>query len=92
MKVNKSLNNQTARLSRKKSMFLWLVTITAILVLLLVSWLFNSHSLPLEIGNIPIKQLVSDYEFKGKFAFVDKNMEAQIRRLNKKENISLNIV
>ncbi len=84
MKVNKSLNNQTARLSRKKSMFLWLVTITAILGLLLVSWLFNSHSLPLEIGNIPIKQVVSDYEFKGKFAFVDKNMEAQIETLKQK--------
>lgn len=65
-------------------MFLWLVTITAIFGLFLVSWLFNSHSLPLEIGNIPIKQMVSDYEFKRRFAFVDKNMEAQIETLKQK--------
>jgi len=51
----------------------------------LISWLFNSNSLPLDIvGNMPIKQVVSDYEFKGKFAFVDKNMETQIETLKQK--------
>ncbi len=50
----------------------------------LISWLFNSYSLPLDIGDMPIKQVVSDYEFKGKFAFIDKNMEAQIETLKQK--------
>lgn len=85
--LNQHISNnffQTAILSRKKSILLCLVTITAILGFFLISWLFNSHSLPLDIGNIPIKQVVSDYEFKGKFAFVDKNMEAQIETLKQK--------
>lgn len=75
---------QIARSSRKKSMLLWFVTITAILGLFLVSWLFNSNSLPLDIGNMPIKQVASDYELKGKFVFVDKNMEVQRETLKKK--------
>ena len=76
---------QIAGSSRKKSILLYLVTITAILGFFLISWLFNSNSLPLDIvGNMPIKQVVSDYEFKGKFAFVDKNMETQIETLKQK--------
>jgi len=75
---------QIARLSRKKSLLLCLVTITGILGFFLISCLFNSNSLPLGIGNMLIKQVVSDYEFKGKFAFVDKNMEAQIETLKQK--------
>lgn len=45
---------QIARSSRKKSIFLVLVTSTAILGWFLVSWLFNSHSLPLDTGRTSI--------------------------------------
>jgi hypothetical protein len=83
--------SQAARLNRKKPRLLWLVIITIILGLFLVPWLFNSNSRPLNIGNMPIKQAVnatksSDYEFKGRFAFVDKNMEMQIETLKQKRD------
>ena len=54
------------RSNRNKSMLLWLVIITTILGLLLVSRLFNSNPLSLDIGNTPIKQALKRHDHSSK--------------------------
>jgi hypothetical protein len=55
---------QTVTLSRKKTKLLWLVMIITILGLVLVPWLFNSNSWPLDIGNTLIKQSTDRSNYK----------------------------